>query len=169
MHPHGPTFAARSEVGVLPMGIAKKAIRGATALSVAATTWLMGTGVAGADEFYEKGVTKDHTFRNGAGETVTCTVSARSTLFRATGAPEFEGTAFTDAFGFHESCSSTFVGVLASYRDVQGRDRRVSADSIDGDVFLFVDNVRSNYRVTHTAFFFDCSENCEFTVTTAPK
>jgi hypothetical protein len=152
------------------MGLAGKVFRGGVALSVGATTWLMGTGVAGADEFYSQSATKDHTFTNGSGETVTCTVDASSSLFKFTGSDEFQATAYTDVFGFHDSCSSgTFVAVRASYKDGGGRDRFVTADSIDGDVFLFVDNVGSNYRVEHSAFFLDCIANCEFAITTAPK
>jgi hypothetical protein len=151
------------------VGLAKKAFRGVTALSVGATTWLMGTGVAGADEFYRREVTRDHTFTNTSGQTVTCTVGAESTLFIATGAREFEGTAYVDAFGFHPSCSPTFVAVAATYKDANGRDRRVVADSIDGDVFLTVDNVVTGYSVEHTAIFNDCVDNCVYTVTTSPK
>jgi hypothetical protein len=151
------------------VGIAKNAFRGVTALSIGAATWLMGSGVAGADEAYSQSATKDHTFTNGAGQQVTCTIDMTSSLFRPTGQPEFFGSAFTDVFGFDESCDLTFVAVDATYKDISGRDRRVTADSIDGDVFLTVDNVRSNYKVAHSVFFFDCTANCDFSFTTSPK
>jgi hypothetical protein len=101
---------------------------------------------------------------------VTCTVFGESTLFKATGADEFEGTGFTDIGGESQSCASgTFVAAIATYRDLGGRQRRVSADSIDGDVLLVVDNVAANFRVEHTAFFFDCIDNCDFSAVTAPN
>jgi hypothetical protein len=59
--------------------------------------------------------------------------------------------------------------VDASYVDPSGRAKRVTADSIDGDVFLTVDDVARSYVVRHSAFFVDCVSNCEATFTTSPK
>jgi hypothetical protein len=146
----------------------RRKLRALTAAGVGTATLTLGAGSAGADEFYDQNVSLDHTFTNGNGAQVTCTVSFSSSLARPTGRDAYFGTAYTSASGFEESCESTFVVVDVTYRSF-GRDKRVSADSIDGDVFLQVDDVQANYVVQHSVFFNDCISNCEASFTTRPK
>lgn len=161
----------RDESGGLPMRLVKGAVRGLTAISVGAATLMLDMGVARADELHDSNHLLDHTFTNASGAQVTCTVQLQSTLFRPTGRDAFFGSALTDADlqGSGGSCSDTFVFVDATYRDPSGREKRATADSINGDVFLTVDDVASHFVVQHGVFFGDCSSNCEVLFATSPK
>ncbi len=151
------------------MGRGGRRAKVAVAITAGALPFALGIGTASADEAYSESFFKDHTFRAGDGTSVTCTVSGESNLFRQTGAETFIADALTDASGEDSSCGFTFVEVVATYTDVNGRKKTTGANSIDGDVQWFADDVAGGLQVVHRVQFQDCRADCEVSVTTSPK
>jgi hypothetical protein len=147
----------------------KARVRAGAALVAGAVPLALGVGQAGADESFSQSFLQDHSFTAADGRPVTCTVSGESNLFRATGAESFTADALTDVSGEDPACASTFVEVLATYVDPGGRRKTTGANSVDGDVLWFGDDIGSGFTVLHTAQFEDCREDCEFGTTTSPK
>jgi hypothetical protein len=145
------------------------ATRAALALTAGALPLALGIGTAAADDAFSQSFAKDHTFTAGDGSTVTCTVSGESNLFRRTGEEAFIADGLTDAFGNDSSCGIRFVEVIATYRDVSGRTKTTGANSIDGDVQWFAEDVAGEFRALHRVTFDDCRANCQFSFTTTPK
>jgi hypothetical protein len=126
-------------------------------------------GTAAADEAYSQSFFREHTFTTGDGRSVTCSVSGESNLFRPSGSETFLADALTEALGEDPSCSRTFVEVIATYTDQSGRTKTTGANSINGDVQWFADDVASGFRVVHQVTFNDCRADCEVSATTSPK
>jgi hypothetical protein len=61
------------------------------------------------------------------------------------------------------------VEVLATYTATSGQQKTSGADSIDGDVRWFADDVAGGLTVVHRVTFDDCRANCQASVTTTPK
>jgi hypothetical protein len=151
------------------VGRAGRRTKVAAALAAGAVPFALGIGTASADEGYSQSFAKDHTFTAGDGHSVTCTFSGYSSLQRFSGQNTFDGQALTDAFGDDPACDIHFVAVIVTYTDGSGRQRQTGADSIDGDVRWFGDDVASGFSVLHSVTFDDCRANCEATFTTQPK
>lgn len=139
------------------------------ALAAGALPFALGMGTAAADEAYSQSFFTEHTFTAGDGRSVTCSVSGESNLFRPSGAETFDADALTEAIGEDPSCSRTFVEVIATYTDQSGRTKTTGANSINGDVQWFADDVASGLRVLHRVTFNDCRADCEASATTSPK
>jgi hypothetical protein len=139
------------------------------ALTAGAMPFALGIGTAAADEAYSQSFFTEHTFTSGDGRTVTCTLSGESNLFRSSDSETFLADALTEALGEDRSCGVTFVEAIATYVDVGGRTKTTGANSINGDVQWFADDVASDFRVLHKATFNDCSANCGASFTTTPK
>ena len=151
------------------MGRGGRRTKTAVALTAGALPLVLGIGTAGADESFSQSFSTDHTFTSGDGRSVTCTLSGEANLFRPSGSEAFLADALTDASGVDPSCGSTFVEVVATYVDPGGRRKTTGANSIDGDVQWFADDVAGDLRVVHRASFNDCRANCQVSVTTSPK
>jgi hypothetical protein len=147
----------------------KARVRVAAALAAGAVPLAFGVAQAGADEFFSQSFLQDHTFTSGDGRRVTCTFSGESNLFRPTGQEGYSADALTDVSGNDPACARTFVEVRATYDDTTGRRRTTGANSVDGDVLWFGEDVGSNFSVQHSAEFEDCQSNCVVTTTTSPK
>lgn len=150
------------------MGVRGKLVKGALALSVGSVPFTLGVGPAGALEGYSQGAFFDHTFTNFAGATVVCPVSFFSSLTRQSSGDPFFGDAFTGS-NLEDPACDAFVAVRVSYTDPAGRPKNASADSVQGDVFLGVDDVGSGFVANHTVNFLDCSSNCVVEYRTQPK
>ena len=151
------------------MGRGGRRAKLAVALTAGALPFALGIGTASADEAYSQSFFKDHTFTAGDGTRVTCVVRGEANLFRASGADTFVADALTDASGEDSSCGFTFVEVIATYTDANGRTNTTGANSIDGDVQWFADDVAGGLEVVHRVQFQDCRADCEVSVTTSPK
>ena len=143
-------------------------VRAAAALAAGSVPFALGVGTASADS-YGQTFSKDHTFTAGNGEQVTCGFVGESRLARASEQDDFGGEALTRASGEHPACGVTLVAVEVSYRDRAGVQRNTGADSIDGDVRWFGDDVFSDFSVVHRVTFNDCTANCQASFTTSPK
>jgi hypothetical protein len=151
------------------MGRAGRRVRAAAALAVGAVPFALGVGTAAADDFFGQTFSREHTFTAGNGQQVTCTFSGESSLTHASGASTSAGTALTRASGEDPACGVTFVQVLVTYVDGSGRQRSTGADSVDGDVRWFGDDVARDFSVVHRVSFDDCLSNCDTSFTTSPK
>lgn len=147
----------------------KARVRAVAALAAGAVPLALGVGPASADEFFSQSFLRDHTFTSADGRQVTCTFSGESNLFRATGQEGFSADALTDVSGADPACASTFVEVRATYLDPGGRRKTTGANSVDGDVLWFGDDIGSEFLVHHSVEFEDCQANCETSTFTAPK
>jgi hypothetical protein len=150
------------------MGVKRKLVKGALALSVGSVPFTVGVSPAGAFESFSQHATFEHTFTNGAGATVVCPVSFSSSLFREASDDPFFGGAFTGSDLEDPACDA-FVAVSVSYSDPAGRQKNAFADSFQGDVFLGVDDVGSGFVANHFIDFLDCSSNCIVEYQTQPK
>jgi hypothetical protein len=139
------------------------------ALAAGAVPFALGFGTASADEAFAQSFAKQHTFTAGNGQAVTCTFTGDSSLQKADGQATFDAEALTDAFGEDPACAVHFVEVIVTYTDGSGRQKRTGADSIDGDVRWFGDDVAGGFSVLHRVTFDDCRANCEASATTSPK
>jgi hypothetical protein len=148
------------------MGLKRKVAGGVAAVSASVLPFGLDVPWAAASEHYDHSRGFDHSFRNGAGVTVTCHIDGGSSLFRETGDPTFDATAFTSSSG-PAGCEA-FVAVEARYRNPEGL-ARVSSTNGENFVNLFNDDVASDYVVTHSLFFRSCSDNCSVTFQTRPK
>jgi hypothetical protein len=151
------------------MGRAGRRVGTVAALVAGALPFGLGVGTAAADDFYGQVFSREHTFTAGNGTQVTCTFSGESSLTYASGTPTAEGSALTRASGEHPACGATFVQVLVTYVDGSGRQRTTGADSVDGDVRWFGEDVASDFSVVHRVSFDDCLSNCDTSFTTSPK
>jgi hypothetical protein len=151
------------------MGRRRRRVRAAVALTAGALPFALGAGTASADEFYSQSFFREHTFTRDDGTQVTCNFSGGSNLSRETGRDTYFADALTTAFGEDPACGVTFVEVVATYRDASGRQKTTGANSIEGDVKWFTDDVSTGLDVVHRVFFFDCQANCEVSATTSPK
>ena len=147
----------------------KARVRAVAALAAGAVPLALGVGTAGADEFFSQSFIQDHTFTNADGRQVTCTFAGESNLSRATGQEGFQGDALTGVTGTDPACGTTFVEVLATYVDPGGRRKTSGANSVDGDVLWFGDDIGSGFLVRHSVEFEDCRANCTASTITAPK
>jgi hypothetical protein len=147
----------------------KARVRAVAALAAGALPLGLGVGPAGADEFFSQSFLRDHTFTSADGRQVTCTFAGESNLFRATGQEGFSADALTDVTGSDPACARTFVEVLATYVDPGGRRKVSGANSVDGDVLWFGDDIGSEFLVQHSVLFEDCQANCQTSTVTAPK
>jgi hypothetical protein len=150
------------------MGVKRKLVKGALALSVGSVPFTVGASPAGAFENYSQSATFEHTFTNEAGATVVCPVSFSSNLFRDSSNDPFFGSAFTGS-NLEDPACDAFVVVQASYSDPAGRPKNAFADSFQGDVFLGVDDVGSGFVANHSIQFLDCASNCFVEYRTQPK
>jgi hypothetical protein len=142
--------------------------RAAAALAAGTVPLALGVGTASADT-YGQTFSRSHTFTAGNGQQVTCGFVGESSLSRASEQDDFRGEALTRASGEHPACGVTLVAVEVTYVDRAGGQRRSGADSIDGDVRWFGDDVFRDFSVVHRVVFNDCTANCEATSTTSPK
>jgi hypothetical protein len=147
----------------------KARVRAVAALAAGTVPLAFGVGQAGADELFSQSFIQDHTFTTADGRQVTCTFSGESNLFRPTGQEAFQADALTDVSGADPACGSTFVHVVVTYADPAGRRKTSGANSIDGDVQWFADDVGGEFRVQHGVEFEDCRANCVASAVTAPK
>jgi hypothetical protein len=147
----------------------KARVRAVAALAAGAVPLAFGVGPAGADEGFSQSFTREHTFTAADQRQVTCTFSGESNLFRATGQEGFQGNALTAVSGADPACSSTFVEVQVTYVDPGGRRKTSGANSVDGDVLWFGDDIGSEFLVQHSVEFEDCLSNCVASTITAPK
>jgi hypothetical protein len=147
----------------------RKARMAVAALAAGAVPLSLGVGPAGADEAFSQSFLQDHTFTSGDGRRVTCTFLGEANLFRPTGQEGFQGDALTGVTGADRACDSTFVAVLVTYVDAGGRRKTSGANSVDGDVQWFGDDIGSEFLVQHSAEFEDCQANCSVSTITAPK
>jgi hypothetical protein len=150
-------------------GRGRVATKAGVALAAGALPFALGMGTAAADEAYSQSFFADHTFTTGDGRSVTCSVSGESNLFRPSGSETYLGDALTEALGDDPACGRAFVEVLATYTDAGGRTKTTGANSIDGDVQWFADDVASGFSVVHQVTFNDCRADCEVSTTTSPK
>ena len=150
------------------MGLKAKLATGVVALSTGGAPFAFGASPAAAAEFFEQDAFFEHSFTNQAGQTVVCPVSVSSTLTRQSSSDPFFGSAFTGSDVNDPRCDA-FVAVSVSYKDPTGRPKNAFADSINGDVFLGVDDVGSEFVAQHSLTFFNCSANCEVSYQTQPK
>ena len=147
----------------------RAATKAGVALAAGALPFALGMGTAAADEAYSQSFFTEHTFTAGDGRSVTCSVSGESNLFRPSGGETFHADALTEAIGEDPSCGRTFVEVIATYTDQSGRSKTTGANSIDGDVQWFADDVASGLRVVHRVTFNACRADCEAGASTPPK
>jgi hypothetical protein len=147
----------------------KARVRAVAAVAAGAVPLALGVGQAGADEFFSQSFLQDHTFTSADGRQVTCTFSGESNLFRATGQEGYQGDALTDVSGADPACGSTFVEVVVTYVDAGGRRKTSGANSVDGDVLWFGDDIGGEFVVQHSVEFEDCRANCSASAVTAPK
>jgi hypothetical protein len=147
----------------------KARVRAVAALAAGAVPLALGAGTAGADEFFSQSFIKDHTFTAADGRQVTCTFTGESNLFRPTGQEGFQGDALTAVQGSDPACGITFVEVLTTYVDPGGRRKTSGANSVDGDVLWFGDDIGGEFLVRHSVQFEDCRANCSASTITAPK
>jgi hypothetical protein len=150
------------------MGLRRKLAKGVGALSVGAVALAFDASAAGAVEDYSHNKNFEHTFTNDAGQRVTCPVSFSSSLFRFSSDEPFFGSGFTGSDIERPECDA-FVAVSVSFTDPGGRRESAVADSFQGDVFLGVDDVGSQFVANHFISFLDCSANCEVSGETRPK
>ena len=152
------------------MGRGRRVAATATvALTAGAVPFALGIGPAAADEAYSQSFFREHTFAAGDGRSVTCAVGGESNLYRPSGAETFRADALTEAFGEDPACGRTFVEAVATYTDPSGRTKTTGANSINGDVQWFGDDVAGGFRVVHRVTFNDCRADCGVSSTTRPK
>jgi hypothetical protein len=148
------------------MGLERKLAGGVAAVAASVLPFALDVPGAAAAEHAEASRGFDHRFRNGSGVTVTCHVDGFSSVFRESGDPTFDASAFTSTSG-PDSCDA-FVTATARYRNASGSARESSASG-ENFVNLFNDDVASDYVVTHSVFFEFCMDNCSVTFETRPK
>lgn len=147
----------------------KARARAVAALAVGAVPLTVGMAPAAADEAASQSFVRDHTFTAADGRQVTCTFLGESNTFRATGQEAFRADALTGVTGDDPACDSTFVEVRVTYVDPGGRRKSSGANSVDGDVQWFGDDIGSGFAALHRVEFTDCRANCTASTVTAPK
>ena len=151
------------------MGRGGRKVRAAAAVAAGTLPFALGVGTASADGFYGQQFSREHFFTAGNGEQVGCTFSGESSLTRPTSDGTFDADALTRASGLHPACGDTFVQVEVTYVDGNGRRQNTGADSIEGDVRWFGNDVLDDFQVVHRVSFNDCISNCAASFTTSPK
>lgn len=142
--------------------------RGALGLAAGAAVLCLDGRAAGADESYLQSKTLDHTFVSSRNEPVTCQVSGSSFLTRPPGRPAYLGEATTSVDTANAACRG-FVSVQVTYVDPNGVRKSTGAFGAETFARWNGDDVGADYEAFHRVFFFECNEDCEFTVTTRPK
>jgi hypothetical protein len=123
---------------------------------------------AGADESFFQGKTIEHTFVSSRNEPVTCQVSGTSSLSRSSGQRVYVGEAITSVDTSLPDCRG-FVSVEVTYLDPNRVEKSSGAFGAETFARWRSNDVGTDFEAFHRVFFFECIEDCEFTVTTRPK
>jgi hypothetical protein len=142
--------------------------RGAVGLAAGAGAICLDGRPALADEFFAQTKAVDHTFVSTGGGLVTCQVSGSSALTRPPGRPAYFGEATTSIDTASPACRG-FVSVEVTYVDPNGARKSAGARGAETFANWHGDDVGTDFDAFHRVFFFECTQNCEFTVTTRPK
>jgi hypothetical protein len=142
--------------------------RGAVGLAAGTAALLLDGRAALADASYFQSKTIDHTFVTSQNETMTCRVSSSSELTRPSGSTASLGQGATSIDTAFPACRG-FVSVDVTYVDPNGVEKSSGAFGAETFARWHGNDVGTDFEAFHRVFFFDCIENCEFTVTTRPK
>ena len=87
---------------------------------------------------------------------------------RPSGSASYLGQATTSVDTSNDACRG-FVSVDVTYADPNGVEKSSGAFGAETFARWHGDDVGTNFEAFHRVFFFECVENCEFTITTRPK
>jgi hypothetical protein len=148
------------------MGMRRRLVGGAAAMSAGAVALLLEVPPAAADDFASATRTIEHTYEGLNGEEVTCRIYANSSLFAQDDPPAWSAHAETRIDG--SGCWAD-LALRVQYTATSGEPVDTQARSWGITVEVFSDRIAGDYVATHNIVFFGCAENCRVNFQTRPK